>query len=92
MKLPDFKITDGYLNQNKLKIQPTTDITFQVIESENALLFQLKNLNANLKVRDFYYSLSIIPIRGYLDVTMAGVLFKVKVQFKKILQNGRLLP
>ena len=92
MKLPDIPITDGYLNQNKLYIEPTTDLTFQALDKENALLFQLKNLKARMRVNDFYYSGILIPVRGYLDITMAGVLLRVKAQFKKILQNGRLLP
>lgn len=45
-----------------------------------------------MRVNDFYYSLGIIPIRGYLDVSMSNVLLGFKAQFKKILQNGRLLP
>jgi hypothetical protein len=45
-----------------------------------------------MRVNDFYYGGALIPIRGYLDVTMSGILLRVKAQFKKILQNGRLLP
>ena len=85
MKVPDIEITDGYLNQNKLYIEKTTDLTFQALNKENALLFQLKNLKARLRVNDFYYSGILIPVRGYLDITMAGVLLRVKAQFKKIL-------
>lgn len=45
-----------------------------------------------MRVNDFYYGAALIPIRGYLDITMSGILLRVKAQFKKILQNGRLLP
>jgi hypothetical protein len=92
MKVPDIQIEDGYLNNNKLFIQPTTFITLLPIEKENALQFKLENLKAKLRVNDFYYSGILIPVRGYLDITMAGIKFSVKLQFKKINQNGRLLP
>lgn len=49
-------------------------------------------MQAKLRVNDFYYGAALIPIRGYLDITMSGILLRVKAQFKKILQNGRLLP
>ena len=41
-----------------------------------------------MRVNDFDYS----PIKGYLDVTMSNVFLGFKAEFKKILQNGRLLP
>jgi hypothetical protein len=56
------------------------------------LQFKLENLKAKLRVNDFYYSGILIPVRGYLDITMAGIRFSMKLQFKKIIQNGRVLP
>ena len=45
-----------------------------------------------MRVNDFEYNGAVIPIKGYLDVTMSKVLLGFKAEFKKILQNGRLLP
>jgi hypothetical protein len=45
-----------------------------------------------MRVNDFEYNGAAIPIKGYLDVTMNNVLLGFKAEFKKILQNGRLLP
>ena len=45
-----------------------------------------------MRVNDFEYNGAVVPIKGYLDVTMSNVLLGFKAEFKKILQNGRLLP
>ncbi len=49
-------------------------------------------MQAKLRVDDFYYGAALIPLRGYLDVTMSGILLRVKAQFNRINQNRRLLP
>ena len=59
----------------------------------NALMFKLTNVKGNIRVNDFYIELAgFLPIKGYLDITMSSIQLGFKAQFKKILQNGRLLP
>jgi hypothetical protein len=55
-------------------------------------MFQITNLKANMRVNDFEYNDAVVPIKGYLEVTMSNVVLGFKAQFNKILQNGRLLP
>jgi hypothetical protein len=45
-----------------------------------------------MRVNDFEYNGAVVPIKGYLEVTMSNVVLGFKAQFNKILQNGRLLP
>jgi hypothetical protein len=45
----------------------------------------ITNVEARLRVDDFSYTGGLVPIKGYLDITMRGVLLKVKIAFKKIL-------
>ncbi len=93
IKLPNIPFPGGNLNNNNLKVYQTNDLLiFQPIEANNSILFQITNLKVNMRVNDFEYNGAAIPIKGYLDVTMNNVLLGFKAEFKKILQNGRLLP
>jgi hypothetical protein len=78
--MPDIAFTGGYLNKNKLIVYESKDpLIFQPVQTENAILFQITNLQAKLRSNDFGYTGGLIPIRGYLDVSMSGILLRVKI-------------
>ena len=82
MSLPNISLgTDGsYLNGITLFVsQKASSLIFKPVEAENAMIFQISNIKSTLRVKDFYYKLWIVPLRGFLNANMDGIFFNVKI-------------
>ena len=60
--------------------------------SENAILFQIKNITVQFRSNAFSYWLLTVPIEGYMDAFMSGTQFMIKMAFINKQVNGKTLP
>lgn len=95
MAMPDIAFTNGNINQNTIyaKIGPD-DLVMQPIPDENALFFQISNIEIDFSSKKFSYNPPLTPaIKGNLMANVTGATFTLTVQVLRLRSpTGRLLP
>ena len=94
MTIPEISFDGGYLRNNRLYVQQKADsLIFIPVEAENALVFQISNIVADMSVQEFAYTKLLIPIKGFAKIKMQGVFLRVKVKFSRLFtKDNRILP